>query len=309
MCGNTSNGAIDIYVTKIDSLGNTLWTQIIGIDSAIAVCNQIKNTKDGGHIIVGYDQIGNVMDVLLMKIDSLGSVQWVKTYGGIDSDNGENVFETSDGGYIVVGGTFSFGAAGYGDAYLLKTDSAGNLLWSKIYGGAGKEWGCSVKETNDGGYVFAGVTWITNGAFLIKTDQNGGVDCFENSPATIVNTPGTHTYTASFIVGQCNASNTPNTIVGSVGVEENICNYTNVQGIDYSDNALEIYPNPASKNFIIETLENGTLEIFNIEGQLVKTIYLSAPKTSVDVSYLPNGVYAIEVKSAKGVVVKKLIKQ
>lgn len=308
LCGFTPNGVIDIIVTKIDSLGNTLWTQIIGIDSAVAVCNQIKNTKDGGYIIVGYNQIGNVSDVLLMKIDSLGNVQWVKTYGGTESDSGDNVDVTADGGYVVIGGTYYSGDI-HGDAYLLKTDSAGNLLWSKSYGAAGKDWGFSVKETPDGGYAFAGGTWITSSPYLFKTDSYGGVDCFENNQTTIVGTPATHNYTASFIIGQCNVSQTPNTVVGSVGVEDNICNYTAIPYIDDVCQTFDVYPNPALQNLIIETQAKGTIEILSIEGRTIKTMNCSDTKLSIDVSNYAAGVYLVKINSGNGVSVKKFIKQ
>jgi len=305
LCGNTSSGVIDIIVTKIDSLGNTLWNKIIGIDSTVAVCNQIKNTKDGGYILVGYEQIGNVTDVLLMKIDSLANVQWVKSFGSTESETGENVDETSDGGYIVVGGTFSFGASN-GDAYLIKTDSAGNLLWSKTYGSTGHDWSGSVKETPDGGYVFTGGNSITYSAFMFKTDQNGDVECFENNPATTVSTPTTHSYTASFIMGQCNVSQTPNTSVGSVGVEENVCNYTAIPQVDDVYQTFDVYPNPASQNLIIETQGKGTIEILSIDGRLIKTMSCSDAKASIDVLNYAAGVYLVKINSGNGAFVKKI---
>ncbi|MDP7676329.1 MAG: hypothetical protein QGI92_05050, partial [Dehalococcoidales bacterium] len=74
---------------------------------------------------------------------------WSQTYGGPDGDSGRSVQVTSDGGYIIVGDTESFGAGGW-DVYLVKTDSEGNLLWSQTYGGTDNDRGYSVQVTSDG---------------------------------------------------------------------------------------------------------------------------------------------------------------
>jgi hypothetical protein len=105
-------------------------------------------------------------------------VTFAKTYGGAGSDTAFSVQQTSDGGYIVAGQTYSFGA-GDRDIFLIKTDANGNLQWAKTYGGTNQELASSVRQTSDGGYIVAGNT-ISFGAggrdiFLIKTDANGNV--------------------------------------------------------------------------------------------------------------------------------------
>jgi hypothetical protein len=104
------------------------------------------------------------------------AVQWEKTFGGSNIDGSESVQQTSDGGYIITGGTYSFGA-GENDVYLIKTDSAGNLLWQKTFGWGDDEVGSSIKQTTDGGFIIAGTT-IPHGAgacdiYIIKTDSAG----------------------------------------------------------------------------------------------------------------------------------------
>jgi ribosomal protein S11 len=78
-------------------------------------------------------------DVLLIKTDANGNVQWAKTYGGTSYDFAYSVQQTSDGGYIVAGGTNSFGA-GNDDFILIKTDANGNVQWAKTYGGTSYDW-------------------------------------------------------------------------------------------------------------------------------------------------------------------------
>lgn len=101
---------------------------------------------------------------------------WTRTFGGSNSEGGRAIAETSDGGFIIAGYTYSFGA-GNADVYLIKTGSDGNVIWSKAFGGPGWEYGFSVSETDDGGYIVTGYT-SSDGAgskdvYLIKTDSAG----------------------------------------------------------------------------------------------------------------------------------------
>jgi len=84
--------------------------------------------------------------------------------------------KTSDGGYVIVGSTTSFGAGG-NDTFLLKVDATGIQLWNRSFGGAGDEKGYAVQHTPDGGYIIAGVTSSfgsgDSDAWLLKTDENG----------------------------------------------------------------------------------------------------------------------------------------
>jgi hypothetical protein len=83
--------------------------------------------------------------------------QWVRIYGGANLDRATSIQQATDGGYIVVGMTNSFGA-GNSDVWVLKLDSNGNILWQKTYGGTEFEYARSIQQTADGGYILVGGT-------------------------------------------------------------------------------------------------------------------------------------------------------
>jgi len=104
---------------------------------------------------------------------------WMKIYGGMASDEASAIYQTNDGGYIIVGTTYSFGSGIGRNAWLLKLDPNGNEEWNKTYGGFYTEVGNHVQQTSDGGYILIGWTDSFNGSFndnnifLVKTDANG----------------------------------------------------------------------------------------------------------------------------------------
>ncbi len=138
----------------------------------------VAQTADGGYIIAGGTQSfgAGLGDVYLIKTDSLGDTLWTKTYGGTQDDCGYSLARTSDGGYIIAGHTYSYGAGGE-DIYLIKTDTLGDTLWTKTYGGSSNDVGRSVAQTYDGGYIITGSTNSygigSTDIYLIKTDVDG----------------------------------------------------------------------------------------------------------------------------------------
>jgi len=172
-------GGWDAMLIKTDADGNDIWTQTFGgIDDEFG--RSVQQTSDGGYIIVGdrnpYGPSG--LDVWLIKTDPSGNELWSRTYGGADWDWGYSVQQTTDGGYIIVGKTESFGA-GQRDVWLIKTDSTGNELWNQTFGGAFSECGYSVQQTADGGYIVTGYIYPSgfglSDLLLIKTDQDGNL--------------------------------------------------------------------------------------------------------------------------------------
>jgi hypothetical protein len=183
VCGSTvpsTGGFYNLYLIKTDAQGDTLWTRTYGGTRADEG-NSVRQTSDGGYIVAGYTcSFGTGTpdsdNVYLIKTDAQGDTLWTRTYGGTKDDRGNCVQQTSDGGCIVAGWTYSFGAGGH-DVYLIKTDAQGDTLWTKTYGGSGWDEGFSAQQTADGGYVIGGST-STFGAggydvYVIKTNAAG----------------------------------------------------------------------------------------------------------------------------------------
>jgi hypothetical protein len=140
----------------------------------------IQQTSDGGYIVAGYTGSFGAggRDFWVIKLDSSGNITWQKTYGGYNHDEAYSVQQTSDGGYIVAGYTYSFGVGSH-DFWVIKLDSSGNIIWQKTYGGTGVDTAQSIQQTLDGGYIVTGTTTSfgaeTYKFWVIKLDSNGNV--------------------------------------------------------------------------------------------------------------------------------------
>ena len=168
MAGYTFGGNTDMYIVKTDSAGNLLWSKTYG-NIYDDYAEDIQQTYDGGYIITGaYSPpvIPIDIDVILLKIDSLGNPLWSKAFGGSAVDHMDNIQVTPDSGYILAGRTWSFGV-GDRDIYLIKTDINGNLLWSKAYGNLYYDLADNVLDA-DTGYVISGTVQYNSSSPLMS---------------------------------------------------------------------------------------------------------------------------------------------
>ena len=171
-------GGYDMWLVKTNSLGGVEWNQTyggLGADYAFPV---IAST-DGGYILVGRTESygAGASDMWAVKTNSFGVVEWNQTYGGANPDSGDDVITTSDGGYVFVGGTESYGTGG-SDMWLVKTNSLGIVEWNQTYGGINEDRATSIIPATDGGYIIAGLTQSygagSRDMWLVKINATGG---------------------------------------------------------------------------------------------------------------------------------------
>jgi len=180
VAGRTSlySGGVEwpfLYVIRLDSLGDSLWSRTLGDSGYCAEATAVKETPDGGFIVAGDTDIGGDCRAWLVRLDSAGNLKWTRTIS-----TGVHLVEVtvnSDGGFTAAGSTSLYGA-GLSDYYLVRTDSLGRSLWFRTYGGANTD-GCMgmARCPNDGGYVLAGQTWSfgagCDDAWVVRTDSLG----------------------------------------------------------------------------------------------------------------------------------------
>ena len=154
-----------------------LWTRTYGCsaaDGSLSTCA----TSDGGFVLTGYTFAAGSgrADLLVIKTDDEGNMQWHKTFGVPGAEYGYAISETSDGGYVVAGSTTSVGS-GLRDIYVVKTDALGEAQWERTFGGQGSDVGEAIIETTDGDFVICGHTNSLGAGgkdvYLIKVDSTG----------------------------------------------------------------------------------------------------------------------------------------
>ena len=188
------DSSADLFLVKTDNDGNQLWTRTYGDSGTLWDCGRhICQTSDGGYIIVGETESyggGQIEypDIYLLKIDSGGSQEWYRTFGGPGMDIGYWVEPTMDGGFIIAGELDNCG-----DLVLIKTDSLGFDVWTRTFG-AGCSVGFCVRQTRDGGYIVSGVDYTLIDpyycGYLLKIDSLGNEEWsrrYEEYDAKVIN--------------------------------------------------------------------------------------------------------------------------
>lgn len=298
------------YLIRTDSLGDTLWTQVIDGGSKAGIV-----TADGNFAVTG----GKDLDAWLAKVDTNGGIIWEQTYGHWNGELANDVYQTSDGGYILTGYTSSFGGPPTRwDVYIVKTDSLGNMIWDNNINISAYDYTFSVRPTADNSYIICGFTGTVSNdirdLLIIKVDANGdslwtriyGGNDWEYGFCIRQISDGNYVavgYTESFGAGQNDVwllkiGTTP-------GINSEMTNH--ISGIHVS-------PNPFSKSTTIrcatgEYREFKEIRIYNVLGELIKDFPYSTNITwdgsdNNNGSVKP-GIYFIKVD---GMVMQKIIK-
>ena len=179
----TEDQDIFIYLIKTDFKGDTLWTRTFGKEGDEFGWD-VRITTDGGFIIAAQSSSRGQgeIDAELIKVDAEGNEEWSNSYGGDKIDRVFSVQQTTDGGYVAVGITYSFNSVGPNDrdGYLIKANPTGELEWHKTFGEDGYDVGHSITLTSEGGYLITGYgeSFASGGkrdVYLVKTNTDGKI--------------------------------------------------------------------------------------------------------------------------------------
>jgi len=316
---NSSGTDNSLYLVKTMSNGDTLWTRLINVAAPGQLNDEgysVVQTNDGGYVAAG---VSRGDKVFLIKASATGNLVWVKTFGVLNIANANDLQLTSDGGFIVGGHTFN--AVNQSDMYLVKTDSYGNLQWSKTFGGPDEEYSYSVQQTTDNGYIICGFTcgfgaggctlYANGDVYLIKTDSLGNSGCNENIPVTTVNTPSSVSNSFSPAIGWGGGINSPVSLTGRGGNVNTLCLANGINEVTGELNNIFIFPNPAS-NELIFTLPNQNknwIKQVVIYDILSKKVYSNSFTQNINVSGWSNGVYFVQLKGSNEIKTLKLVVQ
>ena len=185
-----NHGSEDYWLIKLNNMGVIQWQKTYGGDNADRGV-VVRQTTDGGYIMAGHSRTPNNGDVTgnhsgsedywIVKTNSSGTIEWQNSFGGDDIENGYSICQTTDGGYIVAGQSYSVNGDvsfnhGNCDYWVVKLNSAGTIEWQKSYGGADFDEGTSIYQTPDGGYILGGSSFSNDGDVTGNHSLGDGAD-------------------------------------------------------------------------------------------------------------------------------------
>jgi hypothetical protein len=283
----------DYWIVKLSSAGTIQWQKCLG-GGSIDRAYDVRQTRDGGYIVAGetYSDDGDVSgyhgqeDYWIVKLDTVGVIQWQKCFGGSNFDIATCIQETFDGGYVVAGYSdshdgdvsglhrnyeYSKFPVIYPDLWIIKLNQEGEIQWQNCFGGTSVERTNSIWQTNDSGYIVAGNTY----------SSDGDVSCYNgNNGVWIIKI---------------------DTINTETGIDET-----------KNDLPIQVYPTITADYIIIETVlkyKNLSAHILSMNGQLMQTTAITTEKTKLNLEKLPSGLYLIEFITDNDYVVLKICKQ
>jgi hypothetical protein len=318
ICGETSSsGGQDMYIVRIDTNGIPVWSYSYG-GLSVDIASDIVETSDSNFVVAGntLSYGAGSFDIVLMKISSTGTPLWTKTYGGRGDDKCTKVIHTSDNGFMITGLTMSFGA-GLKDAYVIKTDSSGNLLWSHVYGGVSNEIGYCLVQTMDGNYAITGAEssfgagW--DDVYLLKMDSAGYTGCNEGSAATVVSSWNISTNTHAM-----NSLNAGSVFSRQLQFDNGALTFSNCISTDADEHSasetrmnVQVYPNPFTGIVYLNSnnqINISSVIIYNSLGStLTEYRDVNQREISFDLSGYAKGVYIVKVFQDRNYTVKRIM--
>ncbi len=334
--GYHGNG--DAWVLKISASGSLLWQKTLGGSGEENIWN-IKQSGTG-FIVAGTtnSKDGNLtnnkgnFDVWIFRLNSTGTVEWSKNFGGSQNDYAYSCYPISDGSFIVAGETQSnngdiSGNKGGFDIWILKINSQGNIQWQKTLGGTEDDWACSIRPLNDGGFVIGGSSKSNNGDFsgnhgdwdylILKINSAGILQWQEligstgDDEATIVQQTSDGGYIACGYASASNGNVSSNAGKSDIWIVK--LNSTSSPSVELYDNELFLFPNPACQKLYLNINDSfldsqSKYQIFNSNSILVgEGKITTATNQQIGIEGLIPGIYFLKIETRNNQTGRKFI--
>lgn len=332
---NQNNGDSDAWVIKLSSSGLVQWKKTYGGPQTESA-HSIQQTTDGGYIFTG--QCGanggnvsgahGVADAWVVKLNSLGNIEWQKPMGGTGTDFFNKVIQTADGGYILVGSTNSINGDvtstnGMQDYWVVKLNAQGLVTWQHTYGGTAHDIGNSISPTSDGGYIvcgesasYANITGTsgTIDGWVLKLDANGMLQWSRVLGGTAMDTlrSVTQTISGAYIMAGYSLSNNGDVSSNQGDADIWVVHLASddLDTTNFTDTSIVLYPNPVTAQLQLTLPRNRIQEritIADVSGKIV--LEQNGGRDAVEVVQLASGVYIIQVVAEDAVFVGKFVKR
>jgi len=309
----TSFNAVDydLYVIKIDSIGNTIWSKKYGTPAS-DIPYSVDITPDNGYLISG---VSGTWKMSVLKIDSAGTIEWSQLLNYIEGVTYTKVLTNNE---ILGTGNARDTVAGTFFPCFFKLDSLGNVIWNRVYHNDGSYINCGFKIAPDNSLNFLGVGGGFDTLLVVKTDSLWDNNCLQSN-FNIISSP---------LIYQ---DSTVLTIVDSGGImvtsllpitnitpsNSDGCIPVSINENHLLNNVIEIYPNPFSAEISIATQNQNSRSILitveNILGQTLfsiqKNMLNNAEANKIDLGFLSNGIYLLDIIIDGQRTVKKIVKE
>lgn len=299
------------YFIACTSNGFLLANKIYTPSPYAANSNAIDRTYDDGFIMAGGTRTSLLFsDVYLIRTNLVGDTLWSRTYDHSDADAALDVKQTTDSGFIVAGIHF---LSGKNNIWLIKTDAAGDTIWTKSYFSTIHQVVYSIEQTTDGGYIMTGDESSFFGRYLHLTKTNSIGDTLW----TRIFNPGMDC--SGYFVRQTKDGGY---IISGISYgayiikTDSLGNVASSTGVAELNNpfVFSVYPNPSAGivNIAVKGFpkSTGTIEVYNLVNECVYTCSINNNTTEqLNLSHLPNGIYAVRLRTKNKVAAQKIIIQ